>query len=125
VVRNATLIAVSEDKPCGRADNGGSDSEPSKGHLLLSDGRAHEDDEQGESNRENLGSDKLSDRRSIVNGSRFRLLPGDGAENDDEVREHPEEVTPTGGSGGGPESEEVDGIGKDGGEKDESENERE
>jgi hypothetical protein len=51
------------------------------------------------------------------------LLPRSGEEDDEEVGEHPEEITPTGSTGGSVQGEEVGGIGEDGGKKDETQDE--
>jgi len=81
VVGDAALAAIGEDEAGGGTDDGGGDGDPSEGQLFTSDGTPHEDDEERDGNRENLGGDKLADGRG-GDGSRFGLLPVNGKQDD-------------------------------------------
>jgi len=120
VVGDAALPAVGEHEAGGGTDDRGGDGDPSEGQLFTSDGTAHENDEERDGNRENLSGDKLADGREGGDGSGLGLLPGDGEQDNDEVGQHPEKVTPTGSAGGGTEGKEVIGIGENSGEEDET-----
>ena len=120
VVGDAALPAVGEHEAGGGTDDRGGDGDPSEGQLFTSDGTAHENDEERDGNRENLSGDKLADGREGGDGSGLGLLPGDGEQDNDEVGQHPEKVTPTGSTGGGTEGKEVIGIGENSGKEDET-----
>lgn len=125
VVSGAKLLAVGEDEPRGGADNGGGDSEPSEDQLFTGYGAAHEDDEEGDNDGENLSGEEFADGRGGNKRGGLWLLPCGSQEDDDEERDHPEEVAPTGREAGADESEEVLSIGENKGEKGDRENQGE
>jgi len=123
LISDAALPAVGENEAGGGTDDGGGDGEPSE-ELSARNSMAHEDDEERNGDRENLSGDKIADGGG-GGRSGLGLLPGDSEQDDEDQRQHPEEITPTGSTDGGAECEEVDGIRKNSGEENETKDKRE
>ncbi len=78
--------------------------------MFLCNGAPHEDDEERDDRRKNLIGDEIAERSGRGDGRGIGLLPGSGKEDDEKVRQHPEEITPTGGTSGSVHGQEIGGI---------------
>lgn len=96
--------------------------------MFASDSPAHDDDEEGNGDGKNLSHDEIAEGRGgrgKRNGVGLRSLPGSSKEDDDKVGEHFEEIAPTGSADRSAQGDEVVGVGENGGQENESKDERE
>ena len=125
IVGDAALAAVGKNQADGGAQDRGGDSEPGEDGLFAGDGPAHEDDEERHGDRKNLRAKYFPDGGSCgLEEGRVGLPPRHDGIDDDERRNHPEEVAIGGDARGGNEIEKIVGVGYAGSEKYESEGER-
>jgi len=113
VVGNALLAAIGEKQANGRTDDGKGDREPGEDYLFASNGAAHEDNEKGNGDGEDLGIEHAAGARGRERRSgRVGLLPFDSKEDDDDSGDHPDEIAPTCGDAGVDNGEEIFSIGE-------------
>ena len=116
---HALLFAVGEDEAEGRAKKRSGDRYPGDEELFFGDAASHENDEEGNADRKDMGEDEISKAgRRFVNWRLSGALPGGRKNNDEETRQGGNEIAPTGGAGVGAKGEEIVAIGKNGGEED-------
>lgn len=101
-LRDAALLAISEDETDGRTDKGGDDREPREGKLLARDGAAQKENQKRDYNREAVSDGEVAKTGDgFGDGTHTRARPNGGKKNNGKRREEKNSVGPTGGAESG------------------------